>query len=636
MQPSDALTIRAVLQEAKPLLLNRKVDKVFQLGRDEITIALRSKGGMTNLFVSAQAAYGRICLVKSTPHQGNERSGHNQSNFCTLLRKHLTGATLVGVDQLSGERIVDFVFSCVDEVGSASLKVLTAEIMGRHSNLIFWDKNSERIITASHVVTKDMSRQREVAANLSYRRPPGQDKPNVFQVKEDEFRKHWQTLVDAQSPAAETISALPEVPEASGTPVAVAEARSATQSPSFATVEQWLISTYTGLGRHLAEELVAAANIAHQPADAAADPETPGRLYERIRSIQTVSSFKPAMKLDLSRYTVLSWYPGIEDAESWKSFPAVNDLIEEYYRAIETRDHFQQLKERLRSEVKAEMDKIEARMSVASQHAGTAEDTSRFKSFGDLILAHMGEIQSGQETLVCDSLYDQTIEKVTINLNPTLSPSQNAQWFYRQYAKSRTRQGAATVALNEATNRLTAMRKQMSEIEEATESEQLRKIKDQLLGRKPQRELDRNGGAAQQSKKKPKQKMLSVTSSDGWTIYVGRNRQENDQLLNRLAQPNDIWLHILGQGGAHVLIRVPASKQEPPLNTIKEAAQIAARLSKAASGTKVRVVYTQCRYVKKISKEKPGLVRYENEKTIEVDTAQPMPRCMKQLFSHSS
>ena len=129
--------------------------------------------------------------------------------------------------------------------------------------------------------------------------------------------------------------------------------------------------------------------------------------------------------------------------------------------------------------------------------------------------------------------------------------------------------------------------------------------------------------------------MLSVTSSDGWTIYVGRNRHENDQLLSKLAQPNDIWLHILGSGGAHVLIRVPASKQEPPLTTLKEAAQIAARLSKGGTtGTKVRVVYTHVKYVKKLGKDKPGQVRYENEKTMEIDTSAPMPKCMKQLFSH--
>jgi predicted ribosome quality control (RQC) complex YloA/Tae2 family protein len=132
--------------------------------------------------------------------------------------------------------------------------------------------------------------------------------------------------------------------------------------------------------------------------------------------------------------------------------------------------------------------------------------------------------------------------------------------------------------------------------------------------------------------KKAKSRLLQITSSDGWTIYAGRNRHENDHLLSHLAQPSDIWLHILGQGGAHVLIRVPASKQDPPATTLREAAQVAARMSKAGAGAKVRVVYTQCRYVKKLSKDKPGLVRYENERTLEIDTGEPLPAAIKQAL----
>src|SRR5579883_256928 len=156
MQPFDALTIRAVLQEAKPLLINRKVDRVTQLGRDEVLVSLRGKGGMVNLFISAQSVYGRMCLVqlsanddsiapsaalvaagKSAPSslasqgssveteasqasEGRRSAQRDRSildryqskyangappNFCLILRKHLTGATLVGVEQLPGERV---------------------------------------------------------------------------------------------------------------------------------------------------------------------------------------------------------------------------------------------------------------------------------------------------------------------------------------------------------------------------------------------------------------------------------------------------------------------------------------------------------------------------------------------------
>src|SRR5687768_678574 len=111
MQPFDALSIRAVLQEAKPLIINRKVDKVLQLGRDEVLISLRSKGGTVSLFLSAQSVYGRMCLVRSpSSSDPQEKNPKDRSileryqskygagappNFCLVVRKHLTGATLV-------------------------------------------------------------------------------------------------------------------------------------------------------------------------------------------------------------------------------------------------------------------------------------------------------------------------------------------------------------------------------------------------------------------------------------------------------------------------------------------------------------------------------------------------------------
>jgi len=615
MQPFDALTIRAVLQEAKPILVNRKVDKVTQLGRDEIVLTLRSKAGMINLLMSAQTSYGRICLVKPTASQpaldkGGRNSGGLQSTFCMLLRKHLAGATLVGVEQPQGERMVDFVFSCIDEVGASSIKILSAEIMGRHSNLIFWDKETNKIVCASHIVTKDMSRQREVAPGLRFERPPGQDKPNIFAISEKDFADKVEAFKTAVK---------------GGEPL---------NPPLAPTVEQWLINSFTGLGRHLAAEVVAAAEVQSVAASAVEDAEMTEKLWKRVTQLHDVHQYKPAMKLDLSTYSVLSWWPDLAaENEQWKQFPAVNDLIEEYYRLVEAREHFNQLRERLRSELKGEGDKLEARISAASQQLGNGGSLEELKRQGDLVLANIANIGPGQEQLVCSDLFQPDGTPVTIKLNPNISPAQNAQAFYRQFAKSRARQGAASIACREASQRLDVIRKQMTMVEGADTSDQLRQLKDSLLGRKPHEAMR---APLPPAKKKNKSRLMSLTSSDGWTIYVGRNRQENDYLLGKLAQPYDLWLHIQGQGGAHVLIRVPASKQDPPMTTLKEAAQVAARMSKAASGTKVRVVYTQCRYVKKIAKDKPGLVRYENERTLEVDTGGPMPTCMKQLFQQGN
>lgn len=623
MQPFDALTLRAVLEEAKPLLINRKVDKVYQLGRDEVVIYLRSKSGMTNLFLSAQAAFGRLCLVKrpAVPYQVDRYSekklkhlsGLSASNFSLLLRKHLTGATMIGVQYKVGERVVDFYFSCADEIGKLSRKVFTAEIMGRHSNLIFWDEESKKIIASSHIVTKEMSSQREVAPGLNYLRPPEQDKPNIFTTDLNELSQHFDNLLLSNSRSMNVESGIKIT-----VPV---------------TIEQWLINTYTGVGRHLAEEIVCAAGVPSSIINGDLAPDMKDKLWEKIRTIQSIFSFSPVMKLDLTRFSVLSWWPDVDDEAVWKKFPAVNDLIEEYFRLTEKSEQFRQLKERLKSELKTESERLETRISQAALYADSAGDSSLLKKSGDLILANLINIGSGQTHLICDDLYSESQEKVTITLNPNLTPSQNAQMFYRRFAKLRTKQHTASIALEESSHRLDVLRSQLNRVVEAKDSEELQKLKDTFFSKRGKEVLNR---IPPEARKKAKMRWLTMMSSDGWNIYAGRNREENEQLLSKVAQPQDLWLHVLGKGGSHVLVRVPSGKQEPPLSTIKEAAQIAARLSKVPPASKVQVVYTQRRYVSKLPrdklKDKTGMVRYEHEKIIEVDTSAPMPQCMKQLF----
>ncbi|MBI4534092.1 MAG: NFACT family protein [Candidatus Melainabacteria bacterium] len=624
MQPFDALTAKAVLEEAQPLLVGRKVDKIHQVGRDEVVLSLRNKGGFSHLLLSAHPVFGRICL-SNLPHYPRQST---PPAFCFLLRKHLCGSTLVGVEQLVGERIVDLVFSCPGDLGLPVLKVLSVEIMGRHSNLILWDKESNFIFGASHVVTKDMSRQRQLAVGLKYVRPPGQNKPNLFKVTAGEFAQCLETFQE-----------------------------------TFATtgnLAEWLVSTFSGLGRHLAEELVVCYQTpALMPGGIqefggglnasqtdlkdstlkggvsmeqnfdkliTAD-QTRSMLWEKIASLRTGTRYKPAMCPELGRYTILSWGPETANQTQWKLFPSVNDLVDEYYRVQVAREHFLQLKDRLHLELKTESERISSRVRVAEQYLDTQEDMFSYKKFGDLILANIKNLCPGQVEVTCEDIY-QPGHFVTIALNPNLTPSQNAQQYYRRFAKTRTRLKAASEAKKDADSRLMVLANHLETLEKANSTEEL----ESLRAVAPGVHLS-DKARSRPAKKQGKNKLLSITSSDGFTIYIGRNRQENDDLIAQLARPQDVWLHVLGTGGAHVLIRMPSSKSEVPRQTLKEAAQAAARFSKATKGCKVRVVYTQCKFVKKTA-SKPGLVTYENEKTMEVDTASPMPWSLKQLFAY--
>jgi len=662
MQPFDALSIRAVLAEARPLIINRKVDRVTQLGRDEVLLTLRGKSGVNSLFISAQSVHGRMCLVQTNQvHAKGDKidpvtdryvskygTGSSVPNFCLLLRKHLAGATLIAAEQPLGERIIDLVFSCVDEVGTAAIKILTAEIMGRHSNLIFWEKEGAKIVSASHNVTKDMSRQREIAPGLRYERPPSQERPSLYTVNQDAFLQLFNqaTEINIQNSTAKAApeSAPLATPELTANPeqttslsssqvssqLSVPGAGSTTAAPP-TTIEQWIIATFTGAGRHLCEELVLAAGLVSEIEKARSIENAGDKLWQRVEQLRANENYRPFLFTDLSRYSVLGWYPTSKNEQvlPTKSLPSVNDLIEEYFRSCELTEQCNQLRERLRTDLNQELNKIDARLKMAEQHVLPGNDIHLQKKLGDLILANLTEIKSGQELLEAEDLFGNT-GKIVIKLNPNLSAAQNAQMYYRQYAKSRARHTTASQSVNEARTRRATLEEHLKRIEGAKDIFELRHLKENLTGRKAH-EIAKPKAKA---KKGNDSKILSVNSSDGWTIYVGRNRMENDYLLSRLAQPNDLWFHVLGQGGAHVLIRIPSSKQEPPMTTILEAAQIAARLSKASTGAKVRVVYTQCKHVRKLAKDKPGLVKYEQEKTVEVDTSQPMPKPMKQLFSH--
>lgn len=582
MQPFDALSLRAVISEARPLLVNRKVERVYQPARDEIVLLLRSKAGNVHLLLSAHSALGRLCL--SVAPAGERKTATPQ--FCQILRKHLSGATIIAVEQIAGERVADIIFACTDELGTASLKILTAEIMGRHSNLIFWDKASEKILAASHLVTSDMSRHREIAPGLKYVRPPQQHKENIFAVSRAAFVRHFDRRPESGQ-----------------------------------TLEQWLQATFSGLGRHLCEELAQASGD---------DKEA---LWQHICELQTLTRYSPARRADLTAYTVLPWLETAGDAEfgGWVQFPTVNDMIDDYFLCLARRDEMQHLKDRIRQELKVETDRLQARISAAEKQLDTTGEIDTFKLSGDLILANLQAIAPGQQVLECENLFASGSERLSIALNANLSSAANAQHYYRLYSKARVRQSTATVTLREAQDRLQVLQTHVAALDAASSFEDLDRLKATVLERGQSATARAPAARVAGTSKQKQKKLLSTKSSDGWLIYIGRNRFENDYMLSKIAQAQDIWLHVLGQEGAHVLIKVP-SKHTPPGSTIAEAAQLAARFSRVSLGAKIKVAYTHCKYVKKIAADKPGLVRYENEKTIEVDTAQPMPPSLRKLF----
>lgn len=587
MQPFDALTMRAVLAEAKPLLINCRVEAIDQLGKDEILITFRGGPQRANFRICAHPLYGRLCLVeKAALKEQSAGSKQGRSTFLGLLKKTLTGARLIALEQLPGERVADLVFSARDELGAAALKMLTVEIMGRHSNIILWDQASQKIIATSHPVTRQMSRFRELLPGGQYIRPPSQAKANIFAVSSVDFTEAWQqqpALAQDALPASEHLSA-------------------------------WLIANYAGLGKTLAFEIVdkAISMLKSSPLLAGQLKE---QLWHCIERVQGAYHFKPAMMRDRARYTVLGWLGDCEN--QWQTFNSVNDLVEEFYASAALQQSFQQLRERMLAQRTNEINRLESRIKERAHF--NSEIGHQGKLFGDLILANLANTQLGQKELICDNVFAEAVEPIVIPLQAGFSAVQNAQNYYRQFAKAKGRQKMAALAEERDQSQLKKLKQELAVIENASSLVALESIKHQSAPNDQLKGVERSGKGRLE---KHKSGLLKLTSSDGWLIYVGRNQRENDQLLSRFMQPKDIWLHILGQSGSHVIIKALANKEEPPLRTLKEAAYWAAQSAHLRTGAKAQVIYTYGRFVKKVPGGQLGTVRYTHEKTIEVDTAQ--------------
>lgn len=563
MQAVDALTIKAVIEEISPLLTKGRLDKSQQTARDELCLTFRQPTGPYHLLLSANSAMGRVCLLD----KAKTSKLKSQSAFGLALRKHLVSAQLVSITAVTGERIVDLTFSATDELGSKSLKVLTAEIMGKHSNLIFWEKETGKIIVASHNVTAEMSSKREVASGLRYVRPPTPTKPNIFTIDFDALK---QMLVAP-------------LPEMGG--------------------EDFLLSKFSGLGRPLAEEL-------------SQDLE-PAALWKKLEQIQNLKEINPALKTDLTKYTIFGWDTNVDS--DWKHFSEVNALVASYYQQLEDRVQFNQIRDELKSTIKSEAKRLSARLSSSEEQKESAADFERYKQYGDLLLANIANIKAGQVEAIVDNFYSETGDKTAIALDPNLSASQNAQANYKLFTRNKARFEAAAKHIEQTSQRLNILNECLLSLDTASSLEDLTQIKVYYSGRDVTQAKILNKDSASG-------KPIMFGSSDGLTILVGRNRKENELILSN-AKPHEIWMHVLGAPGSHVLIRLPSNKQDPPANTLKEAAFAAAYFSKAKTSGITRVTYTQIRHVKKLGP--PGVVSYEKEKTVEVDLAAKMPQALK-------
>ena len=580
--PLDAVCLQAILEELRPRLLGLRIDKVQQPARDQVVLLLR---GNQRLLLNAGANAPRIQLtgiIRDNPAE--------PPMFCMLLRKHLVGARVADMVQPPLERLVRLELDITDDFGQPGRRTLVLEAMGRRSNLILLDGEG-RIIDCLRRVDADMSAARQVLPGLYYEPPASTGRLPVTEETEEGFR-------------AKLAAANPE-----------------------RQLDAFLLDSYFGVSPIIARELAfrAAGDTDRRMFELTSREEDTlwAQLQGFISAIKE-NNFTPiclrqqGKPVDFS-YLPITQYGTAVDTERYGSFC---QLLDDFYEARERMERTRQRGADLIRSATTARDRLRRKLALQEKDYAATQNRDQLRISGDLITANLYRMERGQTKLVCENYYDENCAEITIQLDPLLTPQQNAAKYYKRYTKAKTAEKYLREQMDIARRDLEYLESILEEIAEAETEQDFLDIRSEM---RDAGFLRRQGKGKKEPKRVTKPREFRTTS--GLRVLVGRNNRQNDKLTTKEGQKWDIWFHTQKIHGSHVIVCTGGMEVDD--DTIVEAAKIAAWYSQARTSGNIPVDYTQVKHVKKPAGARPGMVIYHTCQTVNVT---PEEGLIKRLF----
>ena len=581
--PFDGIVARCVVDELTKVLAGGRIEKVFQPEADEILINVRAWNANYKLLLSASANYPRIHVtdaVKENPAA--------PPVFCMLLRKHLSGGKILSFEFHDYERIIGMKVESANELGDVSVKKLIIEIMGRHSNIIL--VNSEnKIIDAIKHVDSDISRVREVMPARPYILPPGQNKTSPDFLAPDELVSNSLSV---------------QVP-----------------------LEKYLLNSIKGFSPLLCREICHRAGIDSSMPAAALDISQQSSLGHVVAdTVKEISDcrFRPCIIFeDEALEKPLDFHcMEIHQYRYVRSLESMSKVLDNFYAARDRSQRLKQKKSDVLKVVNNVMDRCNKKLAIQQETMREVADREKLKLFGELITANIYCIPAGTKSVSLLNYYSEDSEYIDIPMDENLLPQENAQKYFKKYTKAKSTWMYTGRQLEETRKELDYLESVLHLLENCITPAETDEVRQELADQGYMVLKKKTGFKKQIKPSEP----MGYKSSDGLDILVGKNNKQNDYLTLKLASSNDIWFHTKNIPGSHVIIR--KLQHDIPESTLKEAAMLAAWHSKAKMSSNIPVDFTAVKNVKKPSGAKPGMVIYENYRTI---TVTPDEEAVKRL-----
>lgn len=539
--PNDVVTLSAISKELDTFLNGGKVEKIYQPETDEITLTIKSQRKIHTLVISANPSHPRIHLTS----QKKENSLVAPA-FCMLMRKYLIGATIQNVSVFNSDRIIKITFNAKNDLKDTHSYFLMVELMGRYSNIILTDVNM-KILDAIRRIHFDQSTTRYILPNLDYVLQP-QNRISLSDVNSlaEFFNKSEAITVDE------------------------------------------ILKNVSGFGKETAMEI--------------AQSDNPLSKTMELININNSDSYSPCLRYQNGKLRDYYVMPYSCVKGEYEVCDSLNDALDKFYILYDGEERKKASTKTITTLLKRLQSKTIRRINDNNAKLLEGQKGEQLKLYGELILSYSYMIKKGTKSLVCTNYYDNT--EVTIPLDDTLSPADNAQSYFKKYSKLKR---ACQIAKEQLIT-LKEQQEYLQTIEISIENCSTKAEYDEILT-----ELNALLGVKKKvSKSKQKEKPTRPIHFfvNGYDCYCGKNNIQNVETTFSIGTSGDTWLHVKNHHGAHVII-----KGNPDEDTIYKCAQVAAFYSEAKKSDKVEVDYTLRKFVKKIPSAMPGMVTYTNYQT---------------------
>ncbi len=564
----DGFITKSIVSELKKTIIGAKVNKVYVPNKNEVLISLYNSGKNYNLNLCANPEFCRICLTNYT-----KPNPQNALNFCMLLRKYLVGGKIVNISNYDLERTVEIQFECYNELNDLVIRKLFIEIMSRQSNVILTNDKNIIIDTLKHI-----DNTRELLPAHEYTFTPI-NKISFLEISSfDDFSK----IVNDYG--------------------------------SIISLTKFFIDTFIGFSKPFVKETLKVLSIS----DSDFSEDNLKKIYDYLRNL--INNFGTqniyCKKLSNKDYTLIFG----ESTESDDELTHINYFIDDFYFNKEQDSLFTNSRNNLLKIVSASLKKVYKKMENINAKLKECEKMDTYRLYGELLTANLYKFTNSPNLseVTVENYYDNN-NPITIPLDNSLNVNKNIEKYFKKYNKLKNALSIVSEQKRETVKELDYIESIVFNLSSARNLNDINGVYEELsqnvITKKAITKKEKNNIV---KKQEPNKIDVEFTLIDGYTVYIGKNNIQNDYLSLKFANPNDVWFHAQKIHGSHVLLRNPDNLEldEIPENVLFNCARLAKENSKAENSLNVCVDYCLAKFVKKTTGSKPGMVIYNNFKTI--------------------